>query len=93
MLVFVLALYLCVLSSFVIILTRKRALVASLFLSLDCLVTVNNLWFFLTVSWVGLQCVIVLFLDHTHFLTDTLLGPTSSELTDSAFGISGSIYL
>ena len=25
------------------------------------------LWFVLTVPWVGLQCVIVLFLDHSHF--------------------------
>ena len=29
------------------------------------LVTINVLWLFITVLWVGLQCVIVLFPDHT----------------------------
>ena len=29
---------------------------------------VNVLWLFLTVPWVGLQCVIVEFPDHTHLL-------------------------
>ena len=29
-------------------------------------VTVNVLWLFLTVPWVGLQCVIVVFPDHNH---------------------------
>ena len=32
------------------------------FLSYECLVTVYVLWLFLTVTWVGLQCVIVVFL-------------------------------
>ena len=59
---------LCVLYSFVIILTRKRELVALLLLSLGCLVTVNVLWLFLMVPWVGLHCVIVVFPDHTHLL-------------------------
>ena len=53
-------------SSFAIILKRKRELVALLLLSFGCIVTVNNLWLFLTVPWVGLQCVIVVFPDHTH---------------------------
>ena len=57
---------LCILSSFAIILKRKRELVA-LLLSYRCLVTVNVLWLFLTVQWVGLQCVIVVFPDHAHF--------------------------
>ena len=48
---------LCVLSSFAIILKRKRELVALLLLSYGCLVTVYNLWPFLTVPWVGMQCV------------------------------------
>ena len=56
---------LCILSSFAITLKRKRELVA-LLLSYRCLVTVNVLWLFLTVQWVGLQCVIVVFPDHTH---------------------------
>ena len=57
---------LCVLSSFAIILNRKRELVALLLLSYECLATVNVLWLFLKVPWVGLQSVIVLFPDHTH---------------------------
>ena len=55
-------------SSFAIILMRKRELVALLLLSFGCLVTVNLLRLFLTVPWVGLQCVIVVFPDHTHLL-------------------------
>ena len=51
---------LCVLSSFVINLKRKRELVALLLLSHRCLDTVNVLWLFLTVPWVGLRFVIAL---------------------------------
>ena len=58
---------LCVLSSFAIILKRKRELVALLLLSYRCLVTVNDLWILLTVPLVGLHCVIVVFPDHTNF--------------------------
>ena len=29
--------------------------------------TVSGLWLFLTLLWVGLQCVIVVFPDHAHF--------------------------
>ena len=43
-------------------------MVALLLFSFRCLVTVNVLWLFLMVPWVGLQCVIVVFLDHTHLL-------------------------
>ena len=57
---------LCVHSSFAIILKRKRKLVALLLLSNRCIVNVNVLWLFLTVPLVGLQCVIVVFPDHTH---------------------------
>ena len=57
----------CVHSSFAIILKRKRKLVALLLLSYRCIATVNNMWLFLKVPWVGLQCVIVVFTDHTHF--------------------------
>ena len=59
-----------VLSSFAIILTWKRNLVALLLLSFGCLVTVYVLLLFLTVPWVGLQCVIVVFHAHTHLLLD-----------------------
>ena len=54
----------CVLSRFAI--TLKRELIALLLLSYGCLVTVNVLGLFLTVPWVSLQCVIVVFPDHTH---------------------------
>ena len=56
---------LCVHSSFAMILKRKRELVALLLLSYRCIVTVNVMWLFLTVPWVGLQCVILGY--HTHF--------------------------
>ena len=59
---------LCVHSSFEIILKWKRKLVALLLLSNRYTVTINVLWLFLTVSWVGLQCVIVVFPDHIHLL-------------------------
>ena len=32
------------------------------------IVTINVLWLFLTVQWVGLLCVIIVFSDHTHSL-------------------------
>ena len=57
-----------VISSFAIILTRKRQLVALLLLSFGCLVTVNVLWLFLMLPWVGLQFVIVVLSDRTHLL-------------------------
>ena len=57
-------------SSFAIILKRKRKLVALLLLSCGCIVTINVLWLFLTVPLVGLQCVIVVFPDHTHLLIE-----------------------
>ena len=59
---------LCVFSCFAIILTRKRELVALLLLTLGCLVTVNALWLFVMVLLVGLELVIVVFPDHTHWL-------------------------
>ena len=59
---------LCVHSSFAIILKRKRKLVALLLLSYRCIVTISVLWLFLMVPWVGLECVIVVFPDHTHLL-------------------------
>ena len=57
---------LCVLSSFAIILKRKIELVALILLSYKCLATVNVLWLLLSVPWVGLQCVIVVFPANTH---------------------------
>ena len=46
---------------------RERA-VASLCLSSSYPVAVVVLWLFLAVPWVGLQCGIVVFPDHTHLL-------------------------
>ena len=59
---------LCVLSSFATILKRNGKLVALLLLSYRCILTKHVLWLFLAVPWVGLQCVIVVFPDHTHLL-------------------------
>ena len=59
-------------SSFAIILNSKRKLVALIVLSYRCLVTVNVLWLFLTVPWVGVQCMIVVFPDHTYSRIDTI---------------------
>ena len=59
---------LCVLSSFEIILKKGRELVALLLLSYRCLVSVNVLWLFLMVTWLGLRCVIVVLPHHTHLL-------------------------
>ena len=59
---------LCVHFSFAIILKRKRKLVALLLLSYRCSVTINVLWLFLAVPLVGLQCVAVVFSDHTYIL-------------------------
>ena len=58
--------FLCVHSSFEIILKRKRKLVALILLSYRCIVAISVLWLFLTVLQVGLQCAIVVFPDHTH---------------------------
>ena len=55
-------------SSFAIILKRKRNVVALLLLSYRCIVTLNVRWLFLTVHWVGLQYVIMIFPDHTRLL-------------------------
>ena len=55
-----------VLSSFGIILMGKREFVSLLCLSARCLVTVIVLWLFLTISWVSLQYVIVVFPSHTY---------------------------
>ena len=55
-------------SGFAIILTRKREIVALLSFSLGRIVVVNVLWLFLKVPWVGLQCVIVVYPDHTDLL-------------------------
>ena len=54
--------------SFAIILMGKRKLFALLYLSSWCILTIYVLWLFLTVPWAGLQCVNVVFPDHTYLL-------------------------
>ena len=60
-------------TSFAILLMGQRELIDLLLLSSWCLVTVSILWLFLTVHWVGLQCVIVVFPDLTHMLFSVLV--------------------
>ena len=43
-------------------------MVALLLLSYRCIVTINVVWLFPTVPWVGLQCMIVVFPDRTHLI-------------------------
>ena len=57
-------------SSFAIILKRQRKLVASLVFSYRYIVTINVLWLFLTVPWIDLHCVIVVYTVQTHFFTE-----------------------
>ena len=71
---------LCIHSGFASILKRERKLIALLLLSYRCIVTINVLWLFLTVPWVRLQCVIMVFPDHTHLL----FNPNQLTIVDSA---------
>ena len=48
---------------------RGRELVSLLLLSSRFHVNVSALWLFLTMPWAGLQCVIMAFPGHTHFLS------------------------
>ena len=77
---------LCVHSSFAIILKRKSKLVALLLWFYRGIVTINGLWLFLAAPWVGLQCVIVVFPDHTY---QQILGDCEivSVLEDTMFNI------
>ena len=59
---------LTVFSSFAINLNGTRELVALHLLSYARYIAVIALWPFLTVPWVGLPCVIVVFPGHTHLL-------------------------
>ena len=68
-------------SSFAIILMGTRELVAMLKLSSCCLVIV--VWLFLVVSWVCLQCVIVVFPVPTHYFFFHIISSRSDSLTRS----------
>ena len=43
------------------------------------IITVNIMWLFLTMPWVGLQCVILAFPDHTHFLSHNQVNGLRTE--------------
>ena len=60
----------CVHSSFALVSMGKRELAALIFSSSWCLMI--NVCFFLTMPWVCLQFVIVIFPDHTHLLITML---------------------
>ena len=77
---YILLLY--VYSCFVVILMGKRELVVLLSLSSWCLVIV--VWLFLSVPWVCLQFVIVIFLDHTHLLFFGVIHANSDDFGESA---------
>ena len=59
--------------NFAIILKRNRKLAALLLLTYRCIITINVLWLFLMVPWVGLQYVIGVFTDHTHLLFNLIV--------------------
>ena len=59
---------------------KKKELVALLLLSIGCLLTVNVLCLFPMVPWVGLQGVIAVFPDNTHYLNQQPLDAQSKAL-------------
>ena len=64
--------YFCVNYSFSTISKRERKLVVLLLLTYRCIVTINVLCLSLVVPWVGLQCVIMVFPDHSNLLFCTI---------------------
>ena len=71
---FVLLCITCVLFSLAIVLKRRGNLLPFFYCLTNVLLLYNNyaLWLFLTVLWVDLQCVIMVFPDHTHLLFYTV---------------------
>ena len=61
-----------------------------LLLSYRCLVHVNVLWLFITVRWVGLQCMIVVSPGHTHLLYISRPCQCSSDIAPIKFSSGGS---
>ena len=57
---------------------REEELLSLVYVPYRCIVTINVLWLFLTVPLVGLQCVIVVFPEHTHLLFDVPLKKSES---------------
>ena len=77
----------CVYFSFAIILKRKRKLIALLLLSYSCIVTINVLWRFLTVPWVCLNCVIVVFSIHNNLPFGILIFMSWMKTTPECFKV------
>ena len=61
-------------------------LVAFLLLSYGYLVTVNIIWLFLTVPWVGLKCAVVVFPDHTRLLFGCVDASRDGGVLHTIFG-------
>ena len=57
-------------SSFSTILKRKKKRIALLLLSYRCIVTITILCLFLTVQWVSLQCMVAVYPDLIHSLSN-----------------------
>ena len=68
---------LCVHSGFAVVFGRGRKLVALLLLTYGCIIAVNVLRLFLTGPWVGLQCVIVVFVIILTYFLEQLTAKTS----------------
>ena len=52
---------------------KRAGCFAFLRLSYGCLVTVSVLWLFFTVPWIGLQFLIEVFADHSHYFSPTFI--------------------
>ena len=75
---------LCVHFSFAIILKNRNSRLLC-YCCLADIITINVLWLFLTVRWVGLQYVIVVFTDHTHMLCICCVLSPSREVVKLEF--------
>ena len=66
---------------------------ALLLLPYGCLVTVNVLWFFLKVPWVGLQFVIVVFPVHNYLiLMSSLIGSFTAQRLYMSLGMCSTFF-
>ena len=72
---------------------RKRELVALLLLSSICLMTVSVLWFFSTMPWVGLQCVVVVLTDFLMHFSAIVTSLSYSHLLVTSEDSSGAANL
>ena len=64
-------------NSFAIILKWEKSWLLCYYCLTDtCIVTINVLWLFFAVWWVGVQYVIMVFPDHTHLFMTVKVEPT-----------------